>query len=454
MKIRHAVLAMLVLLSVVTYLDRICIGISAKEIQSDLGLSESQWGLVLGAFLLAYGLFEIPSGGLGDRIGQRKVLTRIVLWWSAFTALTPLARSFPVMFVTRFLFGAGEAGAYPNAAGCISRWFPAAERGRAQGLVWGASRLGGALTPLIVVPLKAALGWKACFWLFGSLGVVWAIAWMWWFRDDPAQHPSISQQELTEIQSGTRLETDPIFSDEEPIYDAVLVDPNPYASPRVADAQAFEATTGSSHHNVPWLTLFARPQLWLIVAMYGTYAWAFTFFLYWLPKYLTQGRGMSDSAMGITVGLMFTAGVFGNLIGGWLSDHLSRRYGLHIGRKLIAVSCLASCGVCLLLAALIPGQIPTAALIILAFGLGDCMLPCAWATCLDVGRQYSGAVSGAMNSAGQAGGYLATVLYGYLVTNYGYDRPLLFLAPGLFIAAVLFALINPTRPLVAESTQR
>jgi ACS family glucarate transporter-like MFS transporter len=416
MKIRHAVLAMLVLLSVVTYLDRICIGISAKEIQADLDLSESQWGWVLGAFLLAYGLFEIPSGGLGDRVGQRKVLTRIVLWWSAFTALTPLARSFPVMFVTRFLFGAGEAGAYPNASGCISRWFPSAERARAQGLVWGASRLGGALTPLIVVPLKAALGWKACFWLFGSLGVVWAIVWMWWFRDDPAQHPSMTQQELAEISEPGR------------------------AAP-------------SSHRNVPWLTLFARPQLWLIVAMYGTYAWAFTFFLYWLPKYLTQGRGMNDAAMGISVGLMFTAGVFGNLIGGWMSDGLSRRYGLHIGRKLIAVSCLASCGVCLLLAAIIPGQIPTAALIILAFGLGDCMLPCAWAVCLDVGRQYSGAVSGAMNSAGQAAGYLATVLYGYLVTNYGYDRPLLILAPGLFIAAVLFALINPTRPLVPHSEQ-
>jgi len=415
MKIRHAVLAMLVLLSVVTYLDRICIGISAMEIQADLDLSESQWGWVLGAFLLAYGLFEIPSGGLGDRIGQRKVLTRIVLWWSAFTALTPLARTFPVMLVTRFLFGAGEAGAYPNASGCISRWFPAAERGRAQGLVWGASRLGGALTPLIVVPLKAALGWKACFWLFGSLGVVWAIVWMWWFRDDPAQHPSVSEQELAEI-----------------------------AEP--------DGAARSSHHNVPWLTLFARPQLWFIVAMYGTYAWAFTFFLYWSPKYLTQGRGMSDAAMGITVGLMFTAGVFGNLIGGWMSDGLSKRYGLHIGRKLIAVSCLASCGVCLLLAAIIPGQIPTAVLIILAFGLGDCMLPCAWAVCLDVGRQYSGAVSGAMNSAAQGAGYLATVLYGYLVTTYGYDRPLLILAPGLFIAAVLFAVINPTRPLIAERT--
>jgi MFS family permease len=414
MKVRHAVLGMLVLLSVVTYLDRICISVSAKEIQSDLGLSESQWGWVLGAFLLAYGLFEIPSGGLGDRIGQRKVLTRIVLWWSAFTAVTPLAFNYYMLVATRFLFGAGEAGAYPNASGCISRWFPAAERGRAQGLVWGASRLGGALTPLIVVPLKAELGWKTCFWLFGALGVIWAIAWMRWFRDDPAEHPAITTAELAELD---------------------------------------RAAKPSGHHDVPWLILFTRPQLWLIVAMYWFYVWGFIFFMFWMPKFLTQGRGMTDAAMGATVGLMFTMGFVGNLIGGWASDRLSRHYGLSIGRKVIGATCLALCSILLFTAALVPGQLLTAALMIAAFGLGDGMLPCAWAICLDVGRQYSGAVSGAMNSAGQAAGYVATVLYGYLITSYGYDRPLLFFAPSILIGAVLFALIDPTRPLVAEENQ-
>lgn len=416
MKVRHAVLGMLVLLSVVTYLDRICIGVSAKDIQADLDLSESQWGWVLGAFLLAYGIFEIPSGGLGDRIGQRKVLTRIVLWWSAFTALTPLARNYHTLVAVRFLFGAGEAGAYPNASGCISRWFPAAERARAQGMVWGASRLGGALTPLIVGPLKAYLGWKICFWLFGALGVIWAAVWMGWFRDRPSDHPAVSPQELAELDRG--------------------------AAPAI------------SHHDVPWLALFTRPQLWLIVAMYWFYVWGFIFFMYWLPKYLTQGRGMSDAAMQTSVGLMWTMGFFGNLAGGWASDRLTRRFGLAIGRKLIAVACLALCGVLLFTAALVPGQILPAALMIAAFGLGDGMLPCAWAICLDVGRHYSGAVSGAMNSAGQAAGYVATVVYGYLVSSYGYDRPLLFLAPGILIAAVLFALIDPTKPLVSDERAR
>jgi MFS family permease len=199
MKVRYVVLLMLVLLSVITYLDRICIGVAGADIQKDLGISEQAWGWVLGAFLLSYGIFEIPSGALGDRIGQRKVLTRIVLWWSAFTALTPLARNYYALVATRFLFGAGEAGAYPNASGCICRWFPLAERARAQGLVWGASRLGGALTPLVVVPLKNSLGWQACFWLFGTLGLVWAAVWVSWFRDDPAKHAAVTKAELVEI---------------------------------------------------------------------------------------------------------------------------------------------------------------------------------------------------------------------------------------------------------------
>src|SRR5262245_53935595 len=286
MKARYVVLVMLVLLSVVTYLDRICIGVAGADIQKDLGISEKAWGWVLGAFLLSYGMFEIPSGALGDRIGQRKVLTRIVLWWSAFTALTPLARNYYALVATRFLFGAGEAGAYPNASGCISRWFPVAERARAQGLVWGASRLGGALTPLLVVPLKNSLGWQACFWLFAALGLVWAAVWAWWFRDDPATHPAITEAELAEI--GT-------------------------------------SHSQSEHSGIPWLKLFSNPQLWLIVGMYWFYVFAFIIFMFWLPKFLTSGRSLSDSEMAIVVALMFSAGALGNVVGGLASESLSKR---------------------------------------------------------------------------------------------------------------------------------
>jgi predicted MFS family arabinose efflux permease len=185
--------------------------------------------------------------------------------------------------------------------------------------------------------------------------------------------------------------------------------------------------------------------------MYWFYVFGFIFFMFWMPKYLTQGRGFTTQEMGICVALMFTAGAVGNFIGGWASDRLSKRYGLAIGRKLIGVTCLTISGLLLFAAAITPGKVPVAALLILSFGVADGMLPCSWAICLDVGKHYSGAVSGAMNTAGQAAGYVCTVLLGYLVTWFGYDKPLLFLAPNLLVAAALFALIDPTRPLVADS---
>lgn len=175
MKKRHVVLSFLGVLSVITYLDRICIGIAGPRIQDELMLTPEQWSWVLNAFLISYGLFEIPSGAMGDRIGHRRVLTRIVIWWSAFTSLIGAAWNFGVLALTRFLFGAGEAGAYPNMSGVISNWFPITERARAQGIVWAASRVGGALSPLIVVPLMALVGWRGTFYAFGGLGIIWAI---------------------------------------------------------------------------------------------------------------------------------------------------------------------------------------------------------------------------------------------------------------------------------------
>src|SRR4051812_29417560 len=149
----------MIALAIITFLDRISIAVAGPRIQEELHITPERWGWVIGAFVLAYGLFEIPTGALGDRIGQRSVLTRIVLWWSAFTCLTGAAMGFPSLVATRFLFGAGEAGAFPNASGVVVRWFSVNERARIQGYIWAASRVGGAISPLIVVPLQSIMGW-------------------------------------------------------------------------------------------------------------------------------------------------------------------------------------------------------------------------------------------------------------------------------------------------------
>ena len=158
---RHRVLTLLFFLSIITYLDRVCISVAGPAMQKELGLSQTQWGWVVGVFALSYAAFEIPSGAMGDRIGPRKTLTRIVLWWSVFTSLTGMVSRFWTLLMVRFAFGAGEAGAYPNSSSSISRWFPVQERGRALGTVWMASRLGGAVSPLLVVPIMAIWGWRA-----------------------------------------------------------------------------------------------------------------------------------------------------------------------------------------------------------------------------------------------------------------------------------------------------
>ena len=198
MKYRHRVLVLVCLLLTILMLDRVCISVAGPRMQAALHIGPVGWGWVNGAFALAFALFEIPSGVLGDRIGPRRVLTRIVLWWSAFTALTGAVFGLPFLLAARFLFGAGEAGGYPNASVVIARWFPVRERGRAFGFMLMAAQLGGALSPLIVVPIQVHYGWRASFWFLGLLGPLWAAAWFFWYRDSPGEKIGVSVAELAE----------------------------------------------------------------------------------------------------------------------------------------------------------------------------------------------------------------------------------------------------------------
>jgi MFS transporter, ACS family, glucarate transporter len=380
--------------------------------QEALNLSPEKWGWVLGIFVLSYGLGSVPLGALGDRLGQRKVLAQIVVWWSVFTSLTGVAANYAMLLVTRFLFGAGEAGAYPNISGTIGRWFPAAERARAQGSIWAASRVGGALSPWLVVPLMAAWGWRAPFLVFGGFGLVWATVWYSWYRDHPTQKAGLTAQELAEI-----------------------------------GADALAPAPGS----VPWGRLFRSRQLWLIMAMYWCYVWGSMFYLSWLQTYLVRGRGLTETEMGAFSALPFLMGMAGNLAGGFLGDRLVDRMGLSLGRRIMGSVSLLATAVLFVATALTTSKVSAVVLLSIGFGVMDCMLPSAWAICLDMGGRYAGAVSGAMNMAGSAGGFVCAVSFGYLVRAFGhYNAPLFAIAAMVLVSAVLFWQLDPTQPLLQE----
>jgi MFS family permease len=268
------------------YLDRVCIAQAVGPIQTELDLSNTQMGVVLAAFTLAYGLFEIPTGRWGDRFGSRTVLARIVVWWSAFTMLTAACTGFLTLVVVRFLFGAGEAGAYPNAARVIARWFPAGERGRVQGFFLASSLVGGTAAPVLAGYLISVWDWRATFVAFGSLGLFWAGAFAFWFREDPATHPAVNTVERDLI--GT----------------AVVV---------------------PGHERVPWRSALSHGTIWLLGAI--TTCGAATSYLYqsWYPKYLQATRGAGLVEAGWLAALVLAGGTAGMVGGGILADWSVRR---------------------------------------------------------------------------------------------------------------------------------
>ncbi len=405
MKKRRIVLGFLAALSVITFIDRLAIAVTGPTIQKDLNISPAEWGWVLSAYVIAYAVFEIPSGAMGDKHGYRKELTRITLWWSFFTAITAACRNVWQLAGARFLFGLGAAGAYPNMTGVLYRWLPARERARGQGVIWAASRFGGALAPLLLVPANAYLGWRGVFIVLGALGFVWVIFWRQWFRDRPADQPGITSEEVIEIGEDT-----------------------------------------SSHAGTPWKKLLGLPQLWLIAVAYLFYAFGSWFFFGWFPTWMVKGAGFTVEEMGLYGSIPFLLGIVGNLAGGMLCDRLSERIGIRNAYRLIASICLTLTAVLLIAMSLVTGKIAVVVLAGMAFMIMDLMLPAAWAMCMAIGGRFGGTASGVMNTAGNLGGFVCSVAFGYVVAATGnYNLPLQGVAAMVLIAAVIFAFIDCTK---------
>ena len=411
LRYRHRVLGLLVLLFAITYIDRVCISVAGPRIQEDLHIGPVGWGWVTAMFTLSYCLFEIPTGALGDRIGPRSVLTRVVLWWSAFTSMTGMVSSYYLLLITRFLFGAGEAGAFPNASIVVSRWFPSTQRASMSGVLLMASQIGGAIAPLVVVPIQMRYGWRASFYLFGMLGVIWAAVWHTWFRNSPAEKPGVSQAELQETAG---------------------LPPAPA-------------------HGFPWQIAWRSRNVLAVLGTAFCYVYVYTFFQTWFHTFLVKGRGFSEGNLVLSA-LPYGVAACANLTGGAASDALVRRLGVTWGRRSLGIAGLSSAGLCTLAVIITRQQLLTVILLSLVYGAITFQQSGVFGVCLDIGRKHAGSMVGLMNTSAQMGGLLSSVAYGYIVERFGsYDAPFVPMAAVLFLGALLWFKIDASKELSVES---
>lgn len=403
-RVRYSILVLLCSLSMITYIDRAFWGSAQENIRSELGLNTvADLAIALWAFQLAYALFEVPTGWLGDMFGPRRTLIRIVLWWSLFFCLTTLVgfqigsvalvgtTGLAVLVLVRFLFGIGEAGAYPNIARSLYNWFPVSQRGFAQGSVWMSARFMGGLTPLIWLCLVdrevLGLGWRTGFWLFGGVGVVWCLVFTLWFRNTPAEHPAANDAERELVAAGRGSE---------PV-----------------------------HAGVPWGQLFRSRNLWFISGMYVCTNYGWYFFMYFLPDFLKRQFASQSDTLSDRVVLAFLAGgpllvgVFGCLLGGLLTDRHVRRTGdRKWGRRLYGIvgylGCSAFYGIAIFGAKLDNMYIFAGAIALAGF-FNDLTMGASWAVCQDIGRRYAAIVSGFMNMIGNLGAAVSIFVTGAIM---------------------------------------
>jgi len=409
---RYWLVAGTFLLSMLLYVDRVCISAAKDAITADFGLSDTQFGWVLSVFALGYALCQTPSGHLADRFGPRVVLTSVVSFWSLFTGMTALSRGFVSLLVYRFLFGVGEAGAYPGMARAFYSWLPMAERGLAQGINMSGSRLGAAFALPVVAAMVVNLGWRMSFVVLAVVGFAWALFWHHWFKDDPAEHPRISERELHHILSERQ-------SDE-----------------------------GEQAPSLTARTLFRSRNMWLAMVQYFCSNFTNFFCLTWLFPHLKVTYGLEAVETGLYASAPLIAGAFGNWFSGSLVDGLYRRGHWTLSRKLPAIAGFSLAAIGLVGSVYMDTAFGAVAFLSIAVFGADMTLPPSWSLMIDIGRRNTGAVSGTMNMAGNLGSFATGLAFPYLHVWTGSTVPFFFVGAALSALGIgLWTLTKPDRPL-------
>jgi sugar phosphate permease len=411
--VRYAVLGLVVMVTFITYLDRALLANAMPSIQKEYGFSIQTMGLILSCYNWAYALFQIPSGWFGDRAGPRLALASVVVWWSIFTFMSGLSNSMAMLMVCFFLLGMGEAGAFPISNRALSRWMLPNERGIAQGTAHAGSRLASAVAPVLVAMLIGLYGWHMPFFLFALVGIVWAGAWFWYYRDVPSEHAGVGAVERETI------------------------------------AAALGA--GKTRQPIPWKLILSSRRIWLLAAMYFCYNYSLNMFLAWYPKYLEGARGYSLAEMGLFSSLTLAAAFIGDICGGLFSDLIIRRTGrIKFARQSVAITGFLIAAFFIPLGCWAQDRYVTAAM----FGLGlfglELVVGNSWAVTLDIGGSFAGSCSAVMNTFGNIGGAIMAGATGFIVHAYGWNPAFYVVSVLCLVGALLFTQIDAGRRLISD----
>ena len=403
-------------LAMIQYLDRSFMSQAAPQISAELKLTNQQMGLIFSTFTLAYALFEIPAGYFGDRIGPRKMLLRIVTWWSVCIAAIGRMWSLPSLVVMQFLFGAGEAGCFPNIAKAFSRWLRPMERSRAQGVLWMTARWGGAAAPLVFFTCTQYMTWRSAFALLGSLGVVWALLFYRWFRDNPREHPSVNAAEAALLPA--------------------------------------EAPASQGHFRAPWSKLWRSRTVWCLGGQYAALSYCWYFFVTWFPTYLREARGFDLKQSKLLLSLPLLLGGIACFTAGWITPWLARRLGsVGIARKTLGVVGMFSAGILLLVSTRIHAPYLAVGVIALVSFCNDITIPGAWTSCMDVGGRSVATLGGAMNMMGNLGGALSPFAIGWIVDHTHQWNIAFYVTAAVYgLGGLFWLLLDPVTPLEQQVT--
>ena len=416
-RIRYLILGMAMVMYFITFLDRVNVAVAGPMIAQEYNFDKVTMGAIFSAFTLGYAIFQVPGGWLADKFGPRRILPTMVTWWSLFTAGTILGFNYISFLVIRFIFGCGEAGAFPATARALSKWLQPSERGLSQGLLQSATRIGSACTPPLIAAIIAISGWRAAFIFCALIGFVWAVGWWIIYRDNPEDHPWVNKEELDFIKQGNAGES-------------------------------------SVKKGTPWGEILSSKVMWSLSLSYMCLIYTTYIYFNWFPTYLMQAKGFPLLKMGIYASLPFLAGAIANTFGGWFSDRLVRTTGnIKLARRIVPCTGMISLAFFMVPGALVESVGWSVFLLSMALACSEFGIGVYWAVCLDIGNENAGTVSGVMNMFGNLGGFISPLVFGYIVqTTNDWNMPFLVAAGVSVVGALFWFIIDPTEKIIFKDS--